>query len=160
MSATLQPMGLTHRQSAVLAFVEGYILAKGASPTYEEIREHMGLKSKSSTHRLVSQLVERGFLVRTPHKTCSLTMPNDGALALDACRKIVALGNAYCSHDVTRLRNIIIQMRDLAIEGLKHENHRGSYHRGGVIRPDPYLVGSNPPSYIAVAHPAANAGDE
>ncbi len=46
--------------------------ASGVSPSYEEMKESLNLKSKSGIHRLISALEERGFIRRLPHKARAL----------------------------------------------------------------------------------------
>lgn len=53
-------MGLTKRQSEALAFIRGFIEAKGYSPSYSEIATGIGAGSKGEVHRLVHQLKGRG----------------------------------------------------------------------------------------------------
>lgn len=57
--------GLTRQQAACKAFVGAYLAAnEGVSPTYVEIGVALGLKSRSSVHRLVMALIARGHLER------------------------------------------------------------------------------------------------
>ena len=46
--------------------------ASGVSPSYEEMKDSLNLKSKSGIHRLISALEERGFIRRLPHKARAL----------------------------------------------------------------------------------------
>ena len=46
--------------------------SSGISPSYEEMKESLNLKSKSGIHRLISALEERGFIKRLPHKARAL----------------------------------------------------------------------------------------
>lgn len=55
---------MTAEQLRLLDFVDAYICNHGFSPSYEEMAEHLGLRSKSSVHRLASALIERGYLRR------------------------------------------------------------------------------------------------
>lgn len=56
-------LGLTPKQKECLDFIRAYIEERGASPSYDEIKGGMGLRSKSGVHRMVHGLVERGHLV-------------------------------------------------------------------------------------------------
>lgn len=69
--------GLTQRQHDVLVFVRGFIAERGHSPSYSEIADFLGLRSKSGVHRLIEGLVERGHIVRTPCLARSLALPMD-----------------------------------------------------------------------------------
>ena len=72
-------MGLTKRQSEALAFIRGFIEAKGYSPTYREIAEAMGSPSSGQGHRLVHELVSRGALVIGPRRSRSISLPRAAA---------------------------------------------------------------------------------
>lgn len=64
--------GITSRQREALAFIEGYIGSRGFSPNYAEIKEAIGLKSKSGVSRIIDQLEERGRIVRMPNRARSI----------------------------------------------------------------------------------------
>lgn len=55
-------MGLTPKQLECFRFIAGYIRDKGCSPTFDEVCEAMGSSSRSSAHRLIHALIERGWL--------------------------------------------------------------------------------------------------
>ena len=57
--------GLTPAQEKVFRFVREYITRHGYSPSYEEVRRHLGFKSLNSVYKHLKQLEERGYL-RTP----------------------------------------------------------------------------------------------
>lgn len=59
-----RPMGggLTKRQRDLLTYIRSYVGQHGFSPSFEEMKEALGLASKSGVHRLVSALVERGYV--------------------------------------------------------------------------------------------------
>ncbi|MEM6492169.1 MAG: transcriptional repressor LexA [Pseudomonadota bacterium] len=63
---------LTKKQRELLAFIETRLAADGVSPSFDEMREAVGLRSKSGVHRLVSGLEERGFLRRLPNRARAL----------------------------------------------------------------------------------------
>ena len=63
---------LTKKQSELLIFIDRQINATGVSPSYEEMKEALGLRSKSGIYRLIGSLEERGFLRRMPHKARAL----------------------------------------------------------------------------------------
>jgi len=63
---------LTKKQRELLAFIEARLAADGVSPSFDEMREAIGLKSKSGVHRLVGGLEERGFLRRLPNRARAL----------------------------------------------------------------------------------------
>ena len=63
---------LTKKQRNLLLFINKKIRSTGASPSYEEMKNSLNLKSKSGIHRLISALQERGFIKRLAHKARAL----------------------------------------------------------------------------------------
>lgn len=63
---------LTKKQHELLTFINNYIQKTGLSPSFEEMKTGLDLKSKSGIHRLINALVERGFLERLPNKARAL----------------------------------------------------------------------------------------
>ena len=63
---------LTKKQKNLLLFINKKLRSSGISPSYEEMKESLHLKSKSGIHRLISALEERGFIRRLPHKARAL----------------------------------------------------------------------------------------
>ena len=63
---------LTKKQKNLLLYINKKLRSSGISPSYEEMKVSLNLKSKSGIHRLISALEERGFLRRLPHKARAL----------------------------------------------------------------------------------------
>jgi repressor LexA len=63
---------LTKKQKNLLVFINKKIRSTGVSPSYEEMKTSLNLKSKSGIHRLISALEERGFVKRLAHKARAL----------------------------------------------------------------------------------------
>ena len=63
---------LTKKQKNLLLFINKRLRSSGVSPSYEEMKQSLNLKSKSGIHRLISALEERGFIRRLPHKARAL----------------------------------------------------------------------------------------
>ena len=63
---------LTKKQKNLLIFINKKIRSTGISPSYEEMKDSLNLKSKSGIHRLISALEERGFVKRLAHKARAL----------------------------------------------------------------------------------------
>lgn len=63
---------LTGKQRDLLIFINSYITEHGTSPSFEEMKDALLLKSKSGIHRLVNALVEREFLIRREGKARAL----------------------------------------------------------------------------------------
>ncbi len=63
---------LTKKQKNLLLFINKKLRSSGISPSYEEMKSSLNLKSKSGIHRLISALEERGFIKRLAHKARAL----------------------------------------------------------------------------------------
>lgn len=63
---------LTAKQRELLIFIDGRLKQDGVSPSFDEMREALDLKSKSGVHRLISALEERGFIRRLPNRARAL----------------------------------------------------------------------------------------
>ena len=73
---------LTSKQHDLLMFIHERLKESGVPPSFEEMKEALGLKSKSGIHRLITALEERGFLRRLPHRARALEvikLPDDSA---------------------------------------------------------------------------------
>lgn len=63
---------LTAKQRELLLFIDGRLKENGVSPSFDEMREALDLRSKSGVHRLISALEERGFIRRLPNRARAL----------------------------------------------------------------------------------------
>tara|TARA_B110000438_G_C15716663_1_gene607795 strand:- start:478 stop:1146 length:669 start_codon:yes stop_codon:yes gene_type:complete len=63
---------LTKKQKDLLIYINKKIRSSGISPSYDEMKNSLNLKSKSGIHRLISALEERGFIRRLAHKARAL----------------------------------------------------------------------------------------
>lgn len=63
---------LTRKQHELICFIHDRLGEDGVSPSFEEMKEALSLKSKSGVHRLISALEERGFLRRLPNRARAL----------------------------------------------------------------------------------------
>lgn len=63
---------LTKKQKDLLLFIHSRMAEGEIAPSFDEMREALGLKSKSGIHRLITALVERGYLERLPHRARAL----------------------------------------------------------------------------------------
>ena len=63
---------LTRKQHELLIFIDKHLRQTGFSPSFEEMKEALKLKSKSGIHRLITALEERGFLRRRAHRARAL----------------------------------------------------------------------------------------
>ncbi len=63
---------LTKKQHQLLTFIDERLRATGVSPSFDEMKDALDLKSKSGIHRLITALEERGFIRRLPHRARAL----------------------------------------------------------------------------------------
>ncbi|HEX8655374.1 MAG TPA: transcriptional repressor LexA [Allosphingosinicella sp.] len=63
---------LTRKQHELLTYINGRLAEGGVSPSFEEMKDALDLKSKSGVHRLISALEERGFIRRLPNRARAL----------------------------------------------------------------------------------------
>jgi repressor LexA len=63
---------LTRKQHELLTFIHDRLAETGVSPSFEEMKEALDLKSKSGVHRLISALEERNFIRRLPNRARAL----------------------------------------------------------------------------------------
>jgi len=71
---------LTKKQHQLLIYIHECLVNRGVSPSFDEMKEALDLKSKSGIHRLITGLTERGFIRRLPHRARALEvlkLPND-----------------------------------------------------------------------------------
>ena len=78
---------LTRKQHQLLLFIHDHLSKHGVSPSFDEMKEALELKSKSGIHRLITGLEERGFIRRIPHRARAvevLRLPEDIGNAVHA----------------------------------------------------------------------------
>ncbi|MFO1260273.1 MAG: transcriptional repressor LexA [Sphingomonadaceae bacterium] len=63
---------LTAKQQELLIFIQRRLEEGGVSPSFDEMKDALDLKSKSGIHRLISALEERGFIRRLPNRARAL----------------------------------------------------------------------------------------
>jgi repressor LexA len=71
---------LTKKQHELLRFIHDHLSHNGVSPSFDEMKDALELKSKSGIHRLITGLEERGFIRRLPHRARAvevLRLPED-----------------------------------------------------------------------------------
>lgn len=73
----------THKQAELLAFLAGFIADNdGIAPSFEEMKDHLGLASKSGVHRLLLALEERGKITRKKDRARAIAItPDAGVLS-------------------------------------------------------------------------------
>jgi repressor LexA len=83
---------LTAKQHELLNFIHERLSKTGVSPSFDEMREALDLKSKSGVHRLISALEERQFIRRLPNRARALEvvrMPEVTTAAAPAPRPVI-----------------------------------------------------------------------
>ena len=84
---------LTKKQRELLLFINQRLTATGVSPSFDEMKDALNLRSKSGIHRLVSGLEERGFIRRLPHRARALEvvkLPEESAVGRRRARPLLA----------------------------------------------------------------------
>ena len=95
---------LTKKQHELLCYIHDHLADTGVSPSFEEMKEALELKSKSGVHRLISALEERGFIRRLPNRARALEvvkMPEGAGKA--AAKPSVPLPQPANSNDIIEL---------------------------------------------------------
>ena len=80
---------LTKKQHELLMLINERLAQTGISPSYDEMKDALGLRSKSGIHRLITGLEERGFIHRMPHRARALEvlkMPEETAVSTPASK--------------------------------------------------------------------------
>ena len=83
---------LTRKQHELLSFIDRHLKETGFSPSFDEMKDALNLRSKSGIHRLISALEERGFLSRRHHRARALEvlrLPEHGPLIELAAENLV-----------------------------------------------------------------------
>ena len=96
---------LTRKQQELLLFINQRLSQGGVSPSFEEMKEALDLKSKSGIHRLISGLEERGFIRRLPHRARALEvvrLPEETAVATRRAPAAAAAERGKFSANVIR----------------------------------------------------------
>jgi len=86
---------LTKKQYQLLIFIDSRLKVVGVSPSFEEMKVALNLKSKSGIHRLITGLEERGFIRRLPYRARALEVLKLPENTLIAGRDVVTQLNAF-----------------------------------------------------------------
>ena len=102
---------LTKKQHELLMLINKRLHEDGVSPSFEEMKEAVGLKSKSGIHRLISALEERGFIRRLPNRARALEvlrMPEDaGDFSQTSVKEFVRTTNAFSKFSANLIANSV-----------------------------------------------------
>ena len=75
---------LTRKQHELLQYIRARLEDTGISPSFDEMKDALGLKSKSGVHRLITGLEERGFIRKLPHRARALEVLKGPEAAVQA----------------------------------------------------------------------------
>ena len=103
---------LTAKQHELIRFIQQRLEETGISPSFEEMKEALDLKSKSGVHRLISALEERGFLRRLPNRARALEVvrqPEDVTPSRGAAN-VVPLAPAAAARPAPEPANDVIEL--------------------------------------------------
>src|SRR5213592_5178215 len=93
---------LTRKQHELIRFIQTRLEETGVSPSFEEMKEALDLKSKSGVHRLISALEERGFIRRLPNRARAL--------------EVLKMPEARPSATVTQIRPAVVAAANDTLE--------------------------------------------
>jgi len=68
---------LTKKQKELFVYLNNYISSNDISPSFEEMKNAVNLKSKSGIHRLITSLEQRGYIRRLKHKARAMEITKD-----------------------------------------------------------------------------------
>ncbi len=89
--------GLTARQKACLEAIRAFMAASdGVAPSYAEIAQALGLRSRSGIHRIVATLIARGHITKRKNAARSLTLVEAGGAPIPAPLQAEAAARAAC----------------------------------------------------------------
>ena len=93
---------LTAKQHELIRFIQTRLEETGISPSFEEMKEALDLKSKSGVHRLISALEERGFIRRLPNRARALEVLKtpEEAVASPRARNAAAASMPSAANDL------------------------------------------------------------
>ena len=122
---------LTRKQHELLLFINTRLSQDGVSPSFDEMKEALGLASKSGVHRLVSALEERGFIRRLAHRARALEvlkMPDGSGKRTAAAGANVVAGdfNRAPAHDNASIEVPVLGRiaAGVPIEAIQYETDR------------------------------------
>jgi len=86
---------MTEKQLRLLKFITKQLTTTGICPSYEEMKNHLGLKNKSGVHRIISALQERGYVTKLANRARAVELTNKGFRAASGYH---LAGNVKCPH--------------------------------------------------------------
>ena len=116
---------LTKKQYDLLLLIDKRLKSDGVPPSFEEMKEALGLKSKSGIHRLITSLEERHFIRRLPHK--ARAMPSRKSIAPKLYRYVACKQRriSYFNSSNARRTRPIASMRFSSLVAYEKRRHEG-----------------------------------
>ncbi|MGW8206329.1 MAG: transcriptional repressor LexA [Hyphomicrobiaceae bacterium] len=111
---------LTQKQKELLLFIHDRMRADGVPPSFDEMKDALDLKSKSGIHRLITALVERGFIRRLPHRARAIEViklpeGGDSAPRKGGFQPSVIEGSGRRAGDVAQPSSVAIDSRTVSV---------------------------------------------
>ncbi len=111
---------LTQKQKELLLFIHERMQADGVPPSFDEMKDALDLKSKSGIHRLITALVERGFIRRLPHRARAIEViklpeGNDGAPKRSGFQPSVIEGSGRRAYELSQPSSVTIDARTVSV---------------------------------------------
>jgi repressor LexA len=111
---------LTQKQKELLLFIHDRMRADGVPPSFDEMKDALDLKSKSGIHRLITALVERGFIRRLPHRARAIEViklpeGGDSAPRKGGFEPSVIEGSGRRAGDVAQPSSVAIDSRTVSV---------------------------------------------
>ena len=119
-------MNLTPKMRELLDYIEFHIGECGCAPSYDEMKDGLGLASKSGIHRLITSLEKRGYIRRSPYMARTIEIINrtpvtvgDGAV-FDLLKRVVMTDGVYglLSNSLTKELNDYANKRHIAEQNI------------------------------------------
>ena len=103
-------MAITRRQRQVYDFISEFVQRKGYSPSYEEIRQGLGLRSLATVHKHISNLEKKGLLTRGYNRSRSIDLlPPKGrlkqAMSINTTMVLPLLGRIAAGQPIEAIEN-------------------------------------------------------
>jgi len=110
---------LTEKQKELLLFIHERMQEKGVPPSFDEMKDALDLKSKSGIHRLITALVERGFIRRLPHRARAIEvirLPENQSVPVAAARRSgLSVIEGSRSRDLSPPPSTVIDSRTVSV---------------------------------------------
>lgn len=118
-------MGLTRKHRDCYELIKRYIAEKGVPPSFDEMKDGLGLKSKSGIHRIISSLEERGLIRRLHNRARAIEIIDPGKNFLSFVEPS-ALARV---HEIARIRSITPEslVSEIVLEWAAREAGRERY---------------------------------